>query len=372
MPRRPRQSFGGNTGTGIWWRKRFINDDDDDDEEAAVDKKEDVVLNNDDLPSDGEDNSDDIPRTEDVEGEEDDDGEDGSPSDSRQGSRVSIGWDDDLCRPIYIRPESEASNSDAAISSEGDEDGNEGTDDEKDGEDVEGDTTTKDNDKQDLTKPFVLPEAVQEAKTRGRKRPKTFATRNVVRRPLSLILSQTQEEEEQASGSEDSGNEDEQTSNKRSRTDSPHNMDSLATLAPMKFKVNARRISTSPFVQHSDNVSDDDASLAFPVEATETSIQKTATTSPLKRQRAFFEDLDKTQKLKLDASFSPTVSGKVTRTSRRFDFTSPRVNQEYQKYVEATEESGVTPLSIKDFVKSRKLHFETKGGELFDGFLDEC
>ena len=331
------------------------------------------------LPSDGdekeeeEEAEEEAPMTTTEEADEDDDEveEEEEQTGSNSQGEVSIGWDDDLCRPVFIRQESDGSSSDVVVSSEGDDDEEENGEEEEERAIVDKAIVeeTTDGDHTATPAPFVLPEALENAKKRGRKRTKTFGSREVARRPLSLVLSQ---EASGAEGCESDNSDTEQIVNKRVRTDNgSDNVDSLATLAPASFNTNTRRISSSPILQdHDDSGDENKDAFAFPAGSSD--VKKTGSVSPLKRARAFFEDLDKTQKLTVDASFSPTVSGKVVRTSRRFDFTSPRVNQAYEAYVEATEASGVAPLSIRDFVKSRNLRFETKGGELFDGFLDDC
>ena len=336
-----------------------------------------------------EDNGGDLPPvssspsfTEDGATDNDDDDEPTQGGSSSQEQAVSIRWDDDLCRPIYIRPESgesqNRSSSDVIVTSEGDDDDDDNEDAAEDSggeisslssDNKEASVTIDDNGELETAAvvPFVLPEVLQNAKTRGRKRNKTFGDRNVTRRPLSLILSQHRDEKEEAQSPYDSSATEE--GNKRQRTAVNNPMDSLATLAPSLSSINTRRVSSSPVVQETSDEEDD--AFAFPVDGSDKKT-KANSLSPLKRVREFFEDLDKTQKLTLDSSMSPSMSGKVVRTSRQVDLSSPSVSRAYQAYVEATESSGVTPLTIKDFVKSRKLHFETKGGNLFDGFLDDC
>jgi hypothetical protein len=347
MPRRPRQSFGGNNGTGIFWRKRFCDED-----QTSVTNANPAC---DDLPLDDDD--DDAAAAAAADG--------GPPVSflTATEEEVSIKWDDELCRPIYIRSEGENRNSAMVVTSEGDEEDHEDS----------GDTSSLCSDNKDhavttasaeetTVVPFVLPEVLQNARTRGRKRHKTFGDRDVVRRPLSLILSEhQQDEEDQSLNDSENGQE---PINKRQRS---IHMDSLATLVPVSSTGRSRRVSASPVQRDSTDQND---AFAFPVESD--SVGKYKTLLPLERAREFFEELDKTQKLTVDASFSPPVSGRVVRTSRRVDYSSPRVNQEYQAYVEATASTGVTPLTIRDFVKSRRLQFETRGGELFDGFLDDC
>jgi hypothetical protein len=92
----------------------------------------------------------------------------------------------------------------------------------------------------------------------------------------------------------------------------------------------------------------------------------------LLQARSFFERLDATQELKLDSSDTPVAtSGKVSRTSRRrqilLSCSSPTVLQDYQAYRRGSNESGVTPLSLPNFLRSRSIH----KSELYDGFLDE-
>jgi hypothetical protein len=97
--------------------------------------------------------------------------------------------------------------------------------------------------------------------------------------------------------------------------------------------------------------------------------QPSSNTSLLEAQR-FFERLDATHELKLDASDTPVATSKVIfRTSRRqISCSSPTVLQDYRVYMQYSNESGVTPLSLPNFLKSRSSIHKS---ELYDGFLDD-
>lgn len=89
----------------------------------------------------------------------------------------------------------------------------------------------------------------------------------------------------------------------------------------------------------------------------------------LLKAKEYFEQLDTTQTLTLDSSDSPTKTSKITRTSRKVNLTSPRIAREYTAYADASQESGVSPLSILQYANSRREYFRKT--ELFDGFFDE-
>jgi hypothetical protein len=82
--------------------------------------------------------------------------------------------------------------------------------------------------------------------------------------------------------------------------------------------------------------------------------------------RAFFERLDSTQTLTLDASQSP---GKPTvRTRYMVSTDSQELQDEYDDYVEASRGTGVVPLSLQEYAENRSAYFRTK--DMYDGFLD--
>ena len=93
----------------------------------------------------------------------------------------------------------------------------------------------------------------------------------------------------------------------------------------------------------------------------------------LEKARAYFETLDKTQELTLDATLSPHVSGRVTRTRRRTNLSSPGINRAYEAYAQSIVGDGtygIEPLCIRDYATSRQLQFQ-KNGQIADGFLDD-
>ena len=91
--------------------------------------------------------------------------------------------------------------------------------------------------------------------------------------------------------------------------------------------------------------------------------------SSLDDARDYFAKLDQTHPLTLDNSETPVVSSRITRTIRGVDLTSPGLHVDYESYVEATVDSGVTPLPIEHFASSRRMNLRQRG-DLFDGFLD--
>jgi hypothetical protein len=97
-------------------------------------------------------------------------------------------------------------------------------------------------------------------------------------------------------------------------------------------------------------------------------LHQPSSNTSLLEAKSFFERLDATQELKLDSSDTPVATSKVSRTSRRqISCSSPTVLQDYQAYMQCSNESGVTPLSLPNFLKSRSIH----KSELYDGFLDD-
>jgi hypothetical protein len=97
-------------------------------------------------------------------------------------------------------------------------------------------------------------------------------------------------------------------------------------------------------------------------------LQQPSCNTSLLEARAFFERLDATQELKCDSSDTPQVSSKAFRTSRNLHLSSPGLSKEYQAYARASNESGVTPLSIKEYAGYRSGFFRRR--DLFEGFLD--
>jgi hypothetical protein len=89
----------------------------------------------------------------------------------------------------------------------------------------------------------------------------------------------------------------------------------------------------------------------------------------LLKAKQYFQQLDSTQTLTLDSSDSPIKTSQVTRTSRKVNLTSPGITREYKAYAHSSQGSGVSPLSIQKYAHSRREYFRRT--ELFDGFFDE-
>jgi hypothetical protein len=247
---------------------------------------------------------------------------------------IVVGWDDELCRPIYYRrPHSN---------------GNETT---RDGdtstvsgycEVVDEEVKANDNDNKRNMDTFSIPTT--------RKRVKTFGNRSRHQRPLSLALSQ-----EVCDVDVDvDGTEEEEKDEQQHETP----MTAAATTTTTTQQ-ESRRVS----LEFTDSIrSENDKA-----EKTRRRSKKRSSSGQLDRAREYFNRLDETQQLTLDSALSPVRTSKITRTRRKTNFTSPGINREYEAYSKSSVSSGVPPLSIKDFASMRKL----KTGPIVDGFFDE-
>jgi len=383
-----RKSFGGQSGIGIYWRKRSAPTS---------------------VPAEVEDDSDREKQSKylsDVSspGSTDDDNASCNVDASRSSKKQKVaseaatppallhctadespvvGWDDDLCRPIYqhdrVSTGNENDNDLIRAVSSGDGEIAKATeiDDASSDEEVTGslnavnacsdednngigidsiasdDTrksrkvTAKDSD--DSSVSFQVP-------VLSRKRTRTFGNRRQRQRPLSLMLIQ----EEEALPI---------TLNQKSRRVS---LESSTESASMKEeKVCDAGAETVGNGQQSCSQAKENR--AETKESKKRKQRKLQSDAKLEKAREYFKDLDNTQTLTLDDALSPPVSSRVTRTHRRINLSSPGINREYQSYVEAIVgdgDSDILPLSIRDYASSRKLHYESKG-EIVDGFLDD-
>lgn len=368
--RKPRRVFGGNTGTGIWWRKRRLPDELDPVAAgaAAVTTADPAGIVT--APEEG-------PATTTGAGP----GSGGIISDDE----VLIGWDDDLCRPIYRHHNGGSKGGTFGCEEEGGEE--EGGDAECETLQHERDDGTKrdrnsmpnEGDTPDM-RPLPLQPPAESMAKQKRRATKTFANRH--QRPLTLIHlmmqggflgspSSTEGTDEIVSATPPS---------KRSRIIEAPALSTLGSGETLQQLPSPRRVSVpslrgtvragSSSKTHS-AVNGPDGLFDFefdggPRQTPSSSVANSH--ASLERARDYFAHLDRTQALTLDASSSPPVSSKITRTSRRADLSSPRFTKEYRAYAEASVASGVPPLSVQDYSSSRRLHFRKK--ELFDGFLD--
>lgn len=249
--------------------------------------------------------------------------------DFQHSQQQSIGWDDDLCRPIYYH------HSDVVVSSEGDDD-TENEILENDGSnyndrEVKGEETQQENDGCNITQATPVRFVSVPQKPR-KKQQRTYSDRNAVRRPFSLILSQEEQclspELEQVS-SEDSdidkeGNDENKPVAKRRYStvkEFTYKMESLAcppsnTNSPVFTPTKARRVSTSPDAAAvscrpglNNSSGNDQDIFAFDSKATTSHAKKKARLEKsLNRERTFFEELDKTQKLTVEGAASSPPS----------------------------------------------------------------
>jgi hypothetical protein len=260
--------------------------------------------------------------------------DDASSSTDKVCAGIVVGWDDELCRPIYYRrPHSY---------------GNETT--------CDGDTSTVSgycgvldeevkvedtNNKRNIDSTFPIPTT--------RKRVKTFGNRSRHQRPLSLALSQ-----EVCDINDDTEEEEE---NDEQQHGTP--MTTTTETTPNTHQEESRRVS----LEFTDSIRSDNNN----VDKTRRRSKKRSSSGQLDRARDYFNRLDETQQLTLDSALSPVKTSKITRTRRKTNFTSPGINREYEAYSKSSVSSGVPPLSIKDFASMRKL----KTGPIVDGFFDE-
>jgi len=323
-----------------------------------------------------------------------------------------IGWDDILCRPIYYRP-CHGNDCDASTVSGHSEMDEEDSDSERNTEIAES------HDRHDVTDssldfnecyPNVTEdngniesnnvvndiyetdidhniESFKPFSVITRKRAKTFGSRGLHRRPLSLTLIQ---EDCNVDDTKVEKNEEHDTNKKTAATTNIHRGSRRVSLESMESS--SRRAKNDGIIFDSNNENNSELhndTLAFRISDGSLDSNKNKKTcrrshkwsssdgedfllpnpqSSLDRARDYFSHLDKTQPLlTFDSALSPAISSKITRTRRKTNFTSPGINRNYQAYSKSSVNSGVTPLSIKDFASMRKL----KNGQIVDGFFDE-
>jgi hypothetical protein len=319
-----RKSFGGQT-LGIFWRKTsattkvLVNEEKTDNRSKHNDSS--IDINNTEKQRKSK-NTKTIPIV------------DVSSSTDKVCAGIVIGWDDELCRPIYYRRPH--SNSNNETTRDGDTSTVSGY-----CEVVDEEVKVNDNDNNRNMDTFPIPTT--------RKRLKTFGNRSRHQRPLSLALSQEvcdvdvddKEEEEK----------DEQ------QDETP--MTTTTTATTTHTQQESRRVS----LEFTDSIRSENSK----ADKTRRRPKKRSSSGQLDRAREYFNRLDKTQQLTLDSALSPVKTSKITRTRRKTNFTSPGINREYEAYSKSSVSSDVPPLSIKDFASMRKL----KTGPIVDGFFDE-
>jgi hypothetical protein len=101
--------------------------------------------------------------------------------------------------------------------------------------------------------------------------------------------------------------------------------------------------------------------------ASDLSRQPTSTTS-ISTAKAYFDKLDAIE-LSLDTSSSPQDHPiRCGRSQKRINLCDVELQKEYKYYCFASKESGISPISLNDYAKSRSDIF--RRNEIFDGFLD--
>ena len=380
MPRarRPRRSFGGKDG--VWWRKKTLRPL----TELEFDDTTDSPPN--------------IAATTNVEIS---DAEAAKPT--TPANTLEIGWDDDLCRPIYHKNSNNNVVSDGALELESSSSEDNESSPEKEETTASSSSSSfpkYKNHVKTTTTTTALP--VKRKKTYGNKKP----------RPLSLLLLEsnlasspilvTSPDQKKTRKEEEEEESPVQILFAPFTDQSPGNKEESVVVIP-------RRVSTSPGIpkplllqddnhnatrtkeENDDDEEEDDddssnspgspkttSTLEFTTDETPNHIttkrnikhkdRLNANTSILKAQE-YFRDLDATEKLKLDSSDSPALTSKVIRTKRKVHLDSPGITREYQEYTNAMTDSDLTPLPVQEYVRGRSDFF--RNGELFDGFLDD-
>ena len=256
---------------------------------------------------------------------------------------IVVGWDDELCRPIYYRrPHSDGNNE---TTRDGDTSTVSGYCEVVD-EEVK--VNDNDNDNKRNMDTFPIPTT--------RKRVKTFGNRSRHQRPLSLALSQ-----EVCEVDVDGKKEEEKCEQQDETpiTTTATTTSTAATTTTTNTHQESRRVS----LEFADSIRSENNK----ADKTRRRPKKRSSSGQLDRAREYFNRLDETQQLTLDSALSPVKTSKITRTRRKTNFTSPGINREYEAYSKSSVSSGVPPLSIKDFASMRKL----KTGPIVDGFFDE-
>eukprot|EP00536_Pseudo-nitzschia_multiseries_P005582 jgi/Psemu1/65159/estExt_Genemark1.C_1070013 len=382
-----RKSFGGQTGVGIYWRRRAVptsvrEEEEKDGAEPGQRERDNIdATSNATIASSSKCNSQD-PETS-MKPKATVKKSAAIPVVDRPEDMPLIGWDDDLCRPIYYHRS--VSSDDSAMLSN-DDNANDATVDEDlldpscHDSTVEGSVPDEESagthsvadPKTDTLETTKDEEALLRIPAFARKRTGTFGNRGKRQRPLSLILRQ--------GDLDDMDNEEGATTS----LDQESRRVSLESSADVSSNDQGAQGTVG---QGEDKEFDSHGGDTLKVRADDLSSKKASNKPDRKRRskkccdaeeklekaRDYFAKLDQTQKLTLDANSSPTVSSRVTRTSRRTNLNSPRINREYQAYAESIRgcgESGLSPLSIRDYAASRRIHFENKG-EIVDGFLDD-
>jgi hypothetical protein len=371
-PVRRRRTFGGKEG--IWWRKRTLP--------PIASETNESPSSSDPKP---ENNVEQQPRTSTTAMED--------SATSTSTTTTTVGWDHDLCRPTFHRN---------MVSDECQDDSTSCEDETSSGDTFIKETTEQPKDEK-AAPITIAPPA---------KRSKTFGCRS--RRPLSLLLLDANCLEYSPSSPASSS-----PDKKKIRAEAPSPTSLLlssptytgtSTSTPSSSHIMSadpelpRRVSTSPggLVRSGEKPRHTEKASSTPTSSTSSSKEDTASepspfnfedeqqqvvvaqrpdtppskkdpkrpsaSSSLLQAKEYFDNLDSTTRLTLDSYDSPVVSSRVVRTSRKVSLSSPGITREYKAYAEASTESGVSPLSRKDYARSRRDFF--RNAELFDGFLD--
>lgn len=276
---RPRRSFGGSHG--VWWRN-----------------KKSVAL----TPSEESSSS--------------------SSTEDQKKETEAIGWDEDLCRPIY--PVSKQTSNSKVVINDCNEENHV-------------------NPPKPPLKRLLSDAPIKRSKTFGEKR----------RIPVSFLLLEANQESVSSPSSTSCSSEGNSASSFPTADNDTYFENSY------KYNNNNNQESSSSTLEFSER-DEKPAKKRKIVSQEQTSLLKA---------KQYFQQLDSTQTLTLDSSDSPIKTSQITRTSRKVNLTSPGITREYKAYAHSSQGSGVSPLSIQKYAHSRREYFRRT--ELFDGFFDE-
>eukprot|EP00980_Cylindrotheca_fusiformis_P017895 scaffold5682_cov140-Cylindrotheca_fusiformis.AAC.6 len=267
------------------------------------------------------------------------------PTSSNELSKA-VGWDEDLCRPIYPPSNNNNENSNKEASEEGEETRN-------NNDDADANASTGDRKKgKKLLKSRLAEAPIKRCN-------KTFGGRK--RTPVSFLLLNANQEIVSSPSSTNS-----------SSCESKNN--GLPTTSSKADATEEESTSTLDFT------AEDKEKPAISNQKKKRHIL-TQEENALLKAKQYFEQLDTTQTLTIENSGDASTAtsstknptsihrSKITRTSRKVNLTSPGFSQEYKAYAKASQESGVSPLSKHQYAYSRREYFRKT--ELFDGFFDE-
>jgi hypothetical protein len=98
--------------------------------------------------------------------------------------------------------------------------------------------------------------------------------------------------------------------------------------------------------------------------------QQPNSTTSVTAAKAFFDRLDETELHVVATNHQTPQASRLRngRSAKQVDLDNTDLHREYADYSSASQESGVPPISLAEYAKSRSDIF--RPNEMFDGFLD--